>query len=361
MTQHDSTPALDAIGAALQEAAAVVDVRSPGEFAKGHVAGAVNIPLFSNEERAEIGTLYKLLGKEQAIHKGLDFMGGKLGEFVQNFEAFKSAPLLVYCARGGMRSSAVVGLLNSLGYRVRQLPGGYKAFRNYALFVLEHHLPPHLIVIHGQTGVGKTLLLQRLANRLDLEDIAQHRSSVFGAVNLQPRTQQQFDAELVAALHRLDYTRPVWVEGESRKIGDVTMPDALRHAMQRSPCVLVTASLETRTARIVAEYGQPGDATKAQCEAALRSLTMPLGHERVEEMITAVRAGDYAPVVRQLLVDYYDHRYAHSMRNYRYDLTVDSEDLDATAAALEAFAAQQADGGAAASASARQTAGRDAG
>ncbi len=339
MTAPAATPELDAIGTALREAAAIVDVRSPGEYAKGHIAGAVSIPLFSNQERAEIGTLYKLLGKDPAIHKGLDFLSDKLTDFVQRFEPYRAAPLLVYCARGGMRSAAVVGLLGSLGFPVRQLPGGYKAYRNYVLSVFGHGLPPRLIVIQGQTGVGKTLLLQRLRNALDLEDCAQHRSSVFGGINLQPRSQQQFDAELLAALGRLDAARPVWVEGESRKIGDVTMPDALRLRMQRAPCVLVTAPLDLRVGRIVAEYGRPDAATKAQWEVALRSLVMPLGRERVEGLIVRVHAGDYAPVVETLLLDYYDLRYQHSMRNYRYDLTVDSADLDAAVAELEAYAA----------------------
>ena len=339
MTAPAATPGQHPIGTALREAAAIVDVRSPGEYAKGHIAGAVSIPLFSNEERAEIGTLYKLLGKDTAIHKGLDFLSDKLTGFVQRFEPYRAAPLLVYCARGGMRSAAVVGLLGSLGFAVRQLPGGYKAYRNHVLSVFDGGLPPRLIVIQGQTGVGKTLLLQRLANALDLEECAQHRSSVFGGINLQPRSQQQFDAELLAALERFDPARPVWVEGESRKIGSVTMPDALRQRMQGAPCVLVTAPLALRVARIVAEYGLPDAATQAQWEVALHSLAMSLGRERVAGMIARVHAGDYAPVVQSLLLDYYDPRYQHSMRNYRYAVTVDSADLDTAVAALEAFAA----------------------
>jgi tRNA 2-selenouridine synthase len=336
----DSRP--PALGPALRAAAAIVDVRSPGEYAKGHIAGAVNIPLFSNDERAEIGTLYKALGKERAIHKGLDVMGTKLTAFVEAFAPYKGAPLLIYCARGGMRSQAVVGLLASLGFRATQLPGGYKAFRNHTLAALEQGLPPRLIVIHGQTGVGKTLILRRLDNPLDLEDCAQHRSSVFGAIGLEPRTQQQFDAELLAALGRLDFARPVWVEGESRKIGDVTMPDALRSRMSESPCVLVTASLETRIGRIVAEYGGEAHAPLAEWEAALGSLAMPLGRTRVEGMIARLRAGAVREVVRELLLDYYDPRYQHSMRNYRYALTVNSDDLDAAVSALQAFAREPA-------------------
>jgi tRNA 2-selenouridine synthase len=244
-----------------------------------------------------------------------------------------------------MRSQAVVGLLSAFGYRVSQMPGGYKAFRNHVLTAFARALPPRLVVIHGQTGVGKTLILRRLANHLDLEDCAQHRSSVFGAINLRPRTQQQFEAHLLAALEGVDYARLVWVEGESRKIGDAIMPDPLRQAMQAAPCVLVTAALATRVARIVAEYGRPDAATHGQWETALRQLTVPLGRERVADLIARVRANDFAPVVETLLLDYYDSRYRHAMRNYRYALTVDSGDLDAAVAALEDFARVQPTGG----------------
>lgn len=339
-TEREEPDAL--LGALLQqvreEGGAIADVRSPSEFAKGAVAGAVNIPLFSDGERAEIGTLYKMVGREQAIGKGLDFLGTRLAEFVRAFEPYKEDRLLVYCARGGMRSSAVVGLLSAFGHNATQLPGGYKAFRNYALSCFEWRLPPRLIVIHGQTGVGKTEILKRLSNSLDLEACAQHRSSVFGAIGLTPRTQQQFDAHLLAALEGLDPGLPVWVEGESRKIGSVVMPDALRKAMNRAVCVLVTAPLKTRVSRIAEEYGLPGEDISAQWKTALHALVGVLGKSAVADMTARVDQGDHAPVVERLLLDYYDPRYAHAMRNYRYAFTVSSENLDQAAASLSAFA-----------------------
>ena len=332
------TNAEDSISAALARATVVVDVRSPDEFAKGAIAGAVNLPLFSNNERAEIGTLYKAMGKEKAVQRGLGVMGEKLGEFVAAFTPYKAERLLVYCARGGMRSATVVGLLRGLGFDVVQLSGGYKAFRNHLLLQLESHLPPRLIVLHGQTGVGKTLLLRRLGNFLDLEDAAQHRSSVFGAMNRTPRTQQQFEAHLLAALEGLDYSQPVWVEGESRKIGSVLMPDALRRRMQASPCVLVTAPLAVRVGRIVAEYSQDNPATRQEAEAALLSIARLLGAERTQTLVRLVRSGEFGLVAADLLQHYYDPLYAHSMRGYSYELTLSSEDLDATVETLEAFA-----------------------
>jgi tRNA 2-selenouridine synthase len=330
----------------LQNAAAIVDVRSPGEFAKGAVHGAVNIPLFSNDERAEIGILYRQLGKEPAIQRGLQHVGGKLGGFVGTFDRFRGKPLVVYCARGGMRSQAVVSLLASLGFDVQRMDGGYKAYRNYVLAELEHCVPPRMIVIHGETGVGKTLLLNKLANALDLEGAAQHRSSLFGGVNRNPRTQQQFEADLLHRLHSLDPAQPVWVEGESRKVGGVTIPESLRRAMPTSTCVLVTASLETRITRIIAEYtgvpsgeGRAFDAeTQAQLEAALLTLRNFFGAARTGELLGLLRAGDLRPLVRTLLEEHYDPRYRHAMRNYTYALTVSSEDLDAAVTELKAFA-----------------------
>jgi tRNA 2-selenouridine synthase len=324
----------------LRAADAVVDVRSPGEFSRGHIPRAVNIPLFSDGERAEVGILYKRLGRDPAIKRGLEVAGGKIAALVLRFEPYRGGRIAIYCARGGMRSTSVASLLKSLDYRVEPLPGGYKAWRQYLLAELARRAPPRLIVVHGQTGVGKTLLLKRLDNALDLEEVARHRSSLFGAVNLQPRTQQQFEGELLAALERLDFSRPVWVEGESRKVGTVIIPEALRAAMQAAICVLVTATLETRVSRIVAEYtggGPPTPETLAQLEAALRALTAHFGAARTEQLAALLRAGDLPPLVRVLLAEYYDPRYEHAMRNYRYALTLPSEDLEQAAAALRSF------------------------
>jgi tRNA 2-selenouridine synthase len=337
----------------LRNAAAIVDVRAPVEFARGAVFGAVNIPLFSDGERAEIGTLYRHLGKAPAVERGLTHVSTRLHAFVAAFDRYRGRPLVVYCARGGMRSQAVVSLLASLSFDVTRLEGGYKAYRAYALAELERLVPPRLIVVHGETGVGKTLLLERLPNALDLEAAAQHRSSLFGGVNREPRTQQQFEADLLHRLQGLDPARAVWVEGESRKVGAVTIPAGLRRAMAAATCVLVTASLETRITRIVAEYsgggfaqgarqeaGQRGTldgATRTQLEAALRSLHGFFGAARTDALVALLRAGDLRPLVRTLLDEHYDPRYRHAMRHYAYALTVSGEDLDAAAAELAAF------------------------
>jgi len=326
----------------LRAAEVVVDVRAPGEFAKGAIAGAVHIPLFADAERAEIGTLYKHAGRGEAIARGLDLAGGHLREFVQSFERFRGRRLLVYCARGGMRSASVVSLLSSLGHSASQLPGGYKAYRQFLLAELERQIPPRLIVIHGQTGVGKTPILRRLDNSLDLEDMAQHRSSLFGGVNRRPRTQQQFESSLLHRLLELDFARPVWVEGESRKVGPVSIPSGLMRAMKSGSMVLLTASVPTRVRRIIAEYDGSDPDTMPQLEAALLSLKHLFGNNRTLELAARLRAGHMEEVVETLLVDYYDPRYAHAMGNYSYALTLPAEDPDACAEALRAFAEREA-------------------
>ena len=325
------------IGEALRHAETVIDVRAPAEFAKGAIANAVNIPLFDNAERSEIGVIYKHLGRNQAINRGLEFATSHLAAFVEAFQPYRGRRLLVYCARGGMRSASVVSLLGSLDFPVSQLYGGYKAFRGYLLRELDRLVPPRMVVLHGRTGVGKTLILNRLPNALDLEDLAQHRSSLFGAVNLRPRTQQNFEARLLEALQSLDHGEPVFVEGESRKVGDAIIPTGLMAAMKSGTCVLLTASLETRIRRIIDEYDRPDAETQAQLEGALSSLARLFGRRNTELLLAKLQAGDLPAVVRPLLEDYYDPRYGHGMRDYRYALELSAENIDETVQSLIEF------------------------
>lgn len=324
-------------GEALAWAQAVVDVRSPVEFEQGAIAGAVNIPLFSNHERAEIGTLYKQVGRDPALSLGMNLVEGRLAEYAARFEPYRNQRVVVCCARGGMRSRSVAQLLVGMGYQAAQLAGGYKAFRNYLLKELET-MPPRMVVIHGQTGVGKTRVLRKLNNAVDLEGLAQHRSSLFGAVNLSPRSQQWFESLLLQRLKEIDPTKPVWIEGESRKVGDIILPNPLFRAMKGAVCVLLTAPLQVRVQRIIAEYAREDPATLEQLAAALGALTPMLGKARVADLTAHLRRGDLEAVVAPLLEEYYDLRYAHAMRNYTYAQTFDAADEEQTARALEAWA-----------------------
>src|SRR3989338_10355381 len=210
------------------------DTRTPIEFAEDHIPGAVNLPLFSNEERAIVGTAYKQTGKEQAIEEGIKFFSKKLDKIFRTAKQFKDKQLVVYCWRGGMRSKAVANFIDSVGLKVFQLEGGHKAYRKYVRETLNEFKKKteknkKAIVLWGFTGAGKTEMLERLEkegyNVIDLEGLAQHRNSMYGRVGLIPRTQKMFESLLLEKLKNLESKKYFFIEGESSKIGRIQVPD----------------------------------------------------------------------------------------------------------------------------------------
>jgi len=328
-------PALS-VEKALAEDMLLLDVRTAEEFAKGSIPGARSFPLFDDLERAEIGTIYKQVGRDAAVVKGLEFFEPRLQQFLLSLSAIKSQQLVVYCARGGMRSASVVRLLEENGFRVSQMQGGYKYYRQFILQQLENPTPP-LIVLHGQTGVGKTLILQKLPDHLDLEGLAQHRSSLFGAINKTPRTQKDFEALLVKKLSQLPEDLFLFVEGESRKVGQVFIPQSFANAMKSGILVLLKASLETRISRIVEEYNICDEQSIQQIDSILQSLKVALGKVKVEQLRLWLKQGEIENMVHMLLVDYYDPRYQHAMSGYDFELELSAEDLKQAAGDLITF------------------------
>ncbi len=328
-------PALS-VEKALAEDMLLLDVRTAEEFAKGSIPGARSFPLFDDLERAEIGTIYKQVGRDAAVVKGLEYFEPRLQQFLLSLSAIKSQQLVVYCARGGMRSASVVRLLEENGFRVSQMQGGYKYYRQFILQQLENPTPP-LIVLHGQTGVGKTLILQKLPDHLDLEGLAQHRSSLFGAINKTPRTQKDFEALLVKKLSQLPEDLFLFVEGESRKVGQVFIPQSFANAMKSGILVLLKASLETRISRIVEEYNICDEQSIQQIDSILQSLKVALGKVKVEQLRLWLKQGEIENIVHMLLVDYYDPRYQHAMSGYDFELELSAEDLKQAAGELITF------------------------
>ena len=328
-------PALS-VEKALAEDMLLLDVRTAEEFAKGSIPGARSFPLFDDLERAEIGTIYKQVGRDAAVVKGLEFFEPRLQQFLLSLSAIKPQQLVVYCARGGMRSASVVRLLEENGFRVSQMQGGYKYYRQFVLQQLENSTPP-LIVLHGQTGVGKTLILQKLPDHLDLEGLAQHRSSLFGAINKTPRTQKDFEALLVKKLSQLPEDLFLFVEGESRKVGQVFIPQSIANAMKSGILVLLKASLETRISRIVEEYNICDEQSIQQIDSILQSLKVALGKVKVEQLRLWLKQGEIENIVHMLLVDYYDPRYQHAMSGYDFELELSAEDLKQAAGELITF------------------------
>ena len=242
----------------------VVDVRTPLEFDEDHLPGAINVPLLTNEERVEIGTLYKQTGPHEARIRGLELTAHRFPAMVAEIaEAADGRQILVYCWRGGLRSKTVVSILDLTGFRAVQLQGGYKSFRSHVIASFEPFRPSGpLVVLHGMTGIGKTTFLLGLTGKdysvVDLEGLACHRGSAFGELGLtQDLTQKRFETLLWDAFRRLPHGKPIIVEGESKRIGKVSLPGDMYEVMRESIKVWCEASLETRVGRLIAEYGRP--------------------------------------------------------------------------------------------------------
>ena len=321
---------------ALCEENTLIDVRTAQEYEKGSIPDAFNYPLFDNLERAEIGVIYRKIGKNAAVVKGLEFFEPRIQQFLLSLTDLKSKRLVVFCARGGMRSASVVRLLQSQGFQAAQLQGGYKSYRSYVLKQLRKPVPP-LIVLHGRTGVGKTLLLKKLPDHLDLEEFAGHRSSLFGAINKMPQTQKNFEALLAKKILELPNTRPVFIEGESRKVGKVFIPQSLAEAMKYGTLVLLQASFDTRIRRIVEEYKICDEQTFLQTDSILQSMQKVLGKKKAEQLRQWLRKGEFENIVHVLLEEYYDPRYQHAMRMNEYALKLSAEDLNSAAEKLVRF------------------------
>jgi len=313
----------------------IIDVRSRKEFLEGSIPGAVNIPLFDDDERDVIGTLYRHAGQSQAVNKGFELIEKRFSGLVESFLPYKDKTLAIFCARGGMRSRSVVNLLEHFGYEAYQLTKGYKQYRHGVIECLDH-FRPGLIVVHGLTGTGKTRILQELDNTIDLEDLAQHRSSLFGAIDRKPRKQREFESLLVEIIRSLGEA-PYFIEGESRKIGGVFIPKSLALAMKEGICVRVNCSIETRIKRIIEDYPVADENTLTQLEKILNSLRQKMGHKEIDRLCTLLRKGPLEELVRTLLLDYYDKRYSNSMSDYSYELELSSEDISIAAARLEDF------------------------
>jgi tRNA 2-selenouridine synthase len=316
----------------------IVDVRSPGEFTESHIPRAVNVPLFTDEERAVVGTTYWQEGTDRAKLVGLSLVSPRLPKMVEGIlKEAAGRDIVLYCWRGGMRSRSVFTVMEALGYPVWQLIGGFKAFRRLVVNYFKDakiHMP--VFVLNGLTGVGKTLVLNELhtlgAPVLDLEGMANHRGSAFGAVGLgNPRSQKDFDALLYLALRRLEQVPYLIVEGEGKKIGPVILPDFLYDAMQKGPHILLEASLDVRVERILQEYHGILDNTKELATAVL-SLQKRLGRTTCEGLAEQILQGEFASVAKKLCTDYYDLYYRDSRKNKtEYLAVINVDDLQAGA------------------------------
>jgi tRNA 2-selenouridine synthase len=301
----------------LSPGSCVLDVRSPGEFAKSHLPNALNLPLLNDEERKAVGITYKAEGREKAVSLGLQLVGGKFAAYVEKAQQLSpQRRVMVYCWRGGMRSHIMAWLLDLAGFHVILLKGGYKAWRNEGLAELQRQ--KNIVVLAGLTGSGKTELLQQLAEQgeqvLNLEELAHHKGSSFGALGekTQP-TQEEFENRITVRWRSFDQSKPVWVENESRFIGKLRIPDVLMDATTAAPVIQVVRSTEERVERILNEYGNFSKEELIQCTL---HLAKRMGHERVKLAIDHLENDRWHAWV-QILLDYYDKGYWHSIAEHR--------------------------------------------
>lgn len=292
----------------------VIDVRTPAEYSHAHIPGAVNIPLFTDEERARIGTLYKHEGKTVAVQNGLKAVGPKLYQFTKAAMKLGSDKLLVHCWRGGMRSASMAWLFETVDLECFLLEGGYKAYRNHILdgFAKKQKI----ILLGGMTGSGKTEILAMLRDKgeqvIDLEGLASHKGSAFGSMGQNPQpTTEQFENDLFREWMALDPDRPVWLEDESRNIGKVFIPQQLWDSMRQSPLVRIDTDIETRVRRLVRDYTCFDTET---ITASVRKIEKRLGREKCREAEQACIEGDMEKAVRICLA-YYDKLYTSQLEN----------------------------------------------
>lgn len=326
---------------ALLESHCIVDCRTPLEFAEDHLPGAVNVPILTNEERVEIGTIHNHQGPQAARMRGLELTCGRFGAMVREIaDHAKGRTVLVYCWRGGLRSRSMAVLLEMTGYPVVQLQGGYKAFRNHVTACFDQFRPvAPLIVIHGMTGTGKTDFINRLDRDhwtvIDLEGLARHRGSAFGSLGLgeQP-TQKRFDTLLWQAFRTAPAGRPIVVEGESQRIGQVMLPGHLYDVMTAGCKVWCHASLETRVERLAAEYAC--QEYRAPMACALERIRKKLGGVRHAELKRLLENWDVAGLARGLVEQYYDKLY-YKHRPWTPDVEIELEDFQAAAERLAEF------------------------
>lgn len=318
------------------EASFLVDVRSPLEFQRAYIPGAVNIPLFDEEERAQVGITYKEKGLFEAKLKGVEIVSPKLYSMVQQvMQKSKGSPVVFYCWRGGLRSRIMVKIFGFLGLKSFQLKGGYKAYRRFINNQLvDYNLGPRLIVLNGLTGTGKTEFIKELAQRwpvIDLEGLARHRGSVFGNLGLQaPRSQKNFEALLWQKLNQFKEEPFIIVEGEGKRIGPLYLPSFMIEGIQNGIHILLQASLETRTERILKEYATlDQEVIIREAEGPIKFLERNLGKEKVETLLERLYSGDFYEVVKILCRDHYDRKYADSkIGNNVFHLIVDAEDCE---------------------------------
>lgn len=315
-----------------------VDVRTPDEWADGNIPGSINIPIFTNEERAEIGYIYKQVNHKLARDRGIEIVAPKLPTLIKEIEELThEGKVIVYCWRGGSRSKSISYLLNILNIPVNRLVGGYKSYRKYVMNYLDKYdFNKKYLVLNGMTGVGKTIILNKLQEDsypvLDLEGFAGHRGSIFGQLNLKTiNKQKQFDALLYERLEEIGHTDYFIIEAESKRLGQAIVPTGIMEGKEAGKHIIIEADIQVRQDRILAEYLR--DSNK---EDILVSIEEPLNYLKknldggvAAQIKEAIGEKNIEEVIRLLMLDHYDKKYNHTIKNYQEKAyRVSANDID---------------------------------
>lgn len=304
-----------------------IDVRSEGEYEEAHIPGAVNIPLFTDEERKIIGTAYKNDSVSEARKLGIQFASARLPqiyEMIVNLKDSHDRQLVAYCARGGYRSTFFASAFSSIGVGVLKLDGGYKRYRNYIIEQLpELNNKLNYIVLHGNTGTGKTKVLKSLINfgldALDLEGAANHRGSVLGSVGLGAcNSQKQLESNIFHQMQSFQ-THDIFVEAESRKIGNVLVPGCIHEKMKTGVHILIEEEIDYRVKVIKEDYTQK-NGFQEEILQSLLYLKKYLSKEKLDKLSQAIKEGNIDDAIADLMINYYDPLYSNKSATYDYQL-----------------------------------------
>lgn len=323
-----------------QKAGPLLDVRSPAEYQAGHISGALSFPLFTNEERAAVGTAHAKSGSEAALHLGLELVGPNLATMLAKARALlrPNTRLLMHCWRGGMRSKSVAWLLETGGFEVTVLEGGYKAYRNYIRQNFARS-DAQICVIAGLTGSGKTDILNAMAEQgaqiLDLEKLANHRGSAFGNMGAQPANEILENA-LYAIWQGFDFSRPIFLEDEGRRIGSCTLPDTIFARIESSPAILLHSPTAERVERLCSLYAQTNSANFAHLASCLHKIESKLGGLLTKQALAALEQDDFHQAV-SLVLPYYDKTYSYQLEKYTRPVAME---LDTTGLSAKQTAAR---------------------